>query len=90
MSEIPSNLHESGPSDVVVRDLGMQPIADLMIQLNLKPHDLVTASSSQITHKLITRAMKGRRLTPHSKRLVQHAISAATGRNWSLSDLFSY
>lgn len=90
MSDSSDNPDEIQPSDEVVRDLGPQPIADLMIRLDLKPHDLVKASQNQITHKLITRAMKGRRLTSHSKRLVQQAISAATGRTWLLIDLFSY
>lgn len=72
------------------RDLGAQPIADLMLQLQLKPHDLVTASPNQITHKMVARAMKGRRLTINSKGLIQKAFNAATGKSWTQAQLFNY
>ena len=76
--------------DLLTRDLGPQPIADLMQQLQLKPHDLVTASPNQITHKMVTRAMKGRRLTINSKGLIQKAFNAATGKSWTQAQLFNY
>ena len=33
------------------RNLGEQPIARIMRAHNLKPHDLVTSSSAEMTHK---------------------------------------
>jgi len=71
-------------------NLGPQPIADLMQQLQLTPHDLVTASSEQITHKMVARAVKGRRLTNNSKGIVQRAMNQATGNVYKLSQLFNY
>ena len=72
------------------RDLGDQPIAGLMESHSLKPHDLVAASAVQMTHKMVTRAMKGRRLTPNVKCKVRDALNAAAGTEYTLSDLFNY
>ena len=72
------------------RKMGAQPIADLMIRHNLKPHDVVVASSEQITHKMLSRACKGRRLTPSVQSKILRALNTATGRHYALSDLFTY
>ena len=72
------------------RDLGEQPIARLMREHQLKPHDLVTASSVEMTHKMVARACKGRRLTPNTQAKVHAALNRATGKNYALTDLFNY
>lgn len=77
-------------SDNIERDLGPQPIADIMAKHNLKPHDLVSASTKQLTHKMVTRACKGRKLTANTKSKVLKAINLATGKDYCLSDLFNY
>ncbi len=69
---------------------GPQPIADLMQQLQLKPHDLVEASTEQLTHKMVARAIKGRRLTSNSKGIVQRAMNQATGNVYKQVQLFNY
>ena len=69
---------------------GPQPIADLMQQLKLKPHDLVEASTEQLTHKMVARAIKGRRLTSNSKGIVQRAMNQATGNVYKQVQLFNY
>lgn len=74
----------------IERNLGRQPIADVMESLNLKPHDLVEASPEQITHKMVQRAIKGRRLTPNSKTKVIAALAAAADRTFEQKELFSY
>ncbi len=77
-------------TDDTARDFGPQPIADLMHQLHLKPHDLVEASTEQLTHKLVARAIKGRRLTSNSKGIVQRAMNQATGNVYKQAQLFNY
>ncbi len=72
------------------RDLGEQPIADLMTALGLKSHDLVAASTEQITHKMVARACKGRRLTPNVQRKILNAVNHASGQPHTLGDLFNY
>ena len=72
------------------RDLGEQPVAKLMDALGLKAHDLVAASTEQITHKMVARARKGRWLTPHVRQKILDAINRASGRTYGLADLFNY
>lgn len=84
------NLAEDGDLPLSHRNKGPQPIAALMQQLQLKAHDLVTASEDQLTHKLVSRAMKGRQLTIRSKGIIQRAFNRATGKLWTQSQLFNY
>lgn len=72
------------------RNLGVQPLARLMAERDLKPHDLVCVSTQQLTHKMVSRACKGRRLTPKAQAKVLEAFNAATGERHALGDLFDY
>lgn len=72
------------------RNLGEQPLARLMTERGLSAHDLVAASTEQITHKMVTRAMKGRRLTANTMDKVHRAWNQATSGESSRSDLFTY
>ena len=81
---------EACMNEKVERDLGPQPIAAILVKLNLKPHDLVAASTQQLTHKMVSRAAKGRRLTLNTQTKVLNALNSATGKNYSLRDLFNY
>ena len=74
----------------IKRDLGEQPIAKAMALYGLKPHDLVASSTEQITHKMIGRALKGRRLTPNVQSKILDALNRATGKHHQLKDLFNY
>ena len=69
---------------------GPQPIIDIMAHHDLKSHDLVAASTDQITHKMIARARKGRRLSPNVKQKVLNALNAAAKQTYTLRDLFNY
>lgn len=72
------------------RNLGPQPIAEIMDALDLKSHDLVAASTEQITHKMVARARKGRRLTMNTKLKILNALNAAAEKEYSLKDIFNY
>ncbi len=72
------------------RDLGEQPVAQLMADHGLKALDLVEASTQQLTHKMVARACKGRRLTLNVKAKVCAAMCAASGEAYRPSDLFNY
>jgi len=74
----------------IERNLGPQPIAQIMAEQDLKAHDLVAASTEQITHKMVARACKGRRLTPNVQTKILRALNAATAEHYALSDLFTY
>jgi len=72
------------------RNLGEQPVTQLLARHALKPHDLVAASTEHITHKMVARACKGRRLTPNVQGKIVRALNGASGQNYSLAALFNY
>lgn len=74
----------------IERNLGLQPLAKIMMQHNLTPHSLVAASAEQLTHKMVARAAKGRRLTPNAKAKILTALNIAAQKNYTLPDLFNY
>lgn len=76
--------------DELERDLGPQPIVGVMEKHSLKSHDVVAASTEQVTHKMVSRACKGRRLSRNVQLKVLRAVNAAAGQGYTLSDLFSY
>ncbi len=76
--------------DRLERNHGEQPIAALMIKHELAPHDLVVASAVQMNHKMVNRAVKGRRLTVRTKNIVLNALNKATGESYHMVDLFNY
>ena len=73
-----------------IRQLGPQPIIDVMAEHNLNGHDLVEASTEQITHKMVARACKGRKLSPKVKQKITNAVNNATGEVFTIRDLFNY
>jgi hypothetical protein len=77
-------------NDGIERNLGEQPIAKIIIAEGLKTHDLVSSSKEQMSHKMVSRAMKGRRLTRHVQVKILNALNNATKKNYSMQDLFNY
>ena len=74
----------------IQRNLGEQPIARIMAGHGIEARDLVAISTEQITHKMVSRACKGRRLTPNVQRKIRDALNAATGKEYTLEQLFNY
>lgn len=77
-------------ADDIERNLGEQPIAGIMAEHGLKAHDLVSASTQQITHKMVSRACKGRRLTAHVQAKIREALNQAANRTYGMDELFTY
>lgn len=59
------------------RDLGAQPLDDLIEAWGLTNHDLVEASPEQLTHKQVRRARTGRVLTLKMMMKVNRAFNIA-------------
>lgn len=76
--------------DKIERNLGEQPIKQIMLKHNLKPHDLVEVSTEQITHRMVARAGNGRRLTQHVQIKVLNALNKASNKAYILKDTFNY
>ena len=71
-------------------DLGLQPLAGIMAEHQLKSNDLVSHSTLQLTHKMVSRAVKGRRLTLKIQYRVLNALNKAVGKEYKLTDIFNY
>jgi len=73
-------------------ELGTQPLDAVMMEMNLSNHDLATANATQLTHKTVNKARKGRQLTKRSQRKVIEAMNAVKGEreSYQLEDLFTY
>ena len=76
--------------DEIERNLGEQPLARLMESNDLRGRDLVEASMDRITFKMVSRACKGRRLTPNVKAKILDALNASTGNKYAMGQLFNY
>ena len=74
----------------IERNLGEQPLEALLTEHSLKAHHLVEASTEHITHKMVARGCKGRRLTRNVQHKLLRALNKATDANYALSDLFNY
>ncbi|MCD6175088.1 MAG: hypothetical protein J7K65_04880 [Planctomycetes bacterium] len=71
-------------------NLGPQPIIELLEKYKLNAHDLVVASTEQITHKMVSRACKGRKLSRRVQLKIRNAVNAAADADYTLKDLFTY
>ena len=63
---------------------------ELLAKHKMTHHDLVSASTAQITHKMVSRACKGRKLSRRVQLKIRDALNAATEQAYTLSDLFTY
>ena len=77
-------------TDTSERNLGTQPIQSLMTKHTLRPNDLVIASDESITHKMVSKACKGRRLNPGVQEKILRALNRVTESEYTLPDLFNY
>ncbi|MDQ7825216.1 MAG: hypothetical protein RDV48_20610 [Candidatus Eremiobacteraeota bacterium] len=74
----------------IKRDFGEQPIAKIMALHGLKAGDLVVCSTEQITYKMVSRAVKGRRLRPAVQSKILRALNRASKKTYEIKDLFNY
>ena len=74
----------------IERELGEQPIAKIMAEHGFKPNDLVSNSTEQITHKMVSRAVKGRRLNLKIQYRILNALNKTASNQYTLRDLFNY
>ncbi|WOO41078.1 hypothetical protein [Rubellicoccus peritrichatus] len=77
-------------TEEIERNLGEQPIAAIIAEHELKSSDLVAASAEHITHKMVSRACKGRRLTKNVQAKIRNALNNATSKEYAIKELFTY
>jgi hypothetical protein len=72
-------------------ELGPQPLDGLMTRLALSNGDLVKASTRQLTHKMVQKGRKGRRLTLNVQEKILEALQNLPPQSqYKLQDLFNY
>lgn len=76
-------------------NLGVQPLDAILTEFGLSNHDLVGQCPEGLTHKAMTRARKGRRLTPKMKLRITQTLNALlkkreVQREFRKRDLFNY
>ncbi len=76
-------------------DNGVQPLDAVLTELGVTNHEMVEACGEGLTHKAMTRARKGRRLTPKMKLRITQTLNAvlkkrAVEREFRKRDLFNY
>lgn len=76
-------------------NLGVQPIDALLEAHGLKNHDIVAADVTKgVTHKVVTKARKGRRLTARMQRKILASVNvclaAREAPKVAHADLFQY
>ncbi len=70
---------------------GVQPLDAILTELGLKNSDLVEASKEQLTHRMVAKGRKGRRLTHNAQMKILKALNAIQKeKTYSLKDLFTY
>ena len=74
-------------------NLGEQPLHSILNERNIQNHELVAASTEQITHKMVQKGRKGRRLSTRVQLKILTALNAllpADAPRYALKDLFTY
>ena len=70
---------------------GLQPLDSLMERHGWTNHDLVVRSAEDLTHKVVQKGRKGRRLTRRAQQKILLAVNrAAEGTEYKLEELFNY
>ena len=86
---------EGKDASVPAHNMGVQPIEAIMTEHGLKNHDVVQMNRGGLTHKNVSKARKGRKLTPEIKVRVTEALNAVLKqrgieKQFVPKDLFNY
>ena len=78
------------PDNFESRQMGVQPLDQILDRLELKNADLVSASTEQLTHKQVQKARKGRRITENIQAKIAKALNRIAEERFEIRDLFDY
>jgi len=73
-------------------EMGQQPLEAILQEMGLSNTDLVKASEDGLTHKMVRKGRRGRRLTRNVQMKILNALNKLSGeeRQFKLRDLFNY
>ncbi len=84
-------MKKSSMAIIKQNELGVQPLDQLMIKIGLTNHDLVSASIQQLTHKMVAKARRGRRLTVNVQGKILAALNILRPEDqFNLKEIFNY
>ena len=88
-------MNEDKPQDKAQREFGPQPLDAILGERGLKNHDLVAVSTEHLTHKMVARGRKGRKLTRNAQKKIATALNTLAARDpeprvYLPADLFNY
>lgn len=70
---------------------GVQPLDQIMSEKGLTNHALVAASTEFLTHKVVQKARKGRRLTRRAQEKIVRALNHVTpDHSFRCEQIFNY
>ena len=70
---------------------GIQPLDAILTRLGLANNDLVRVSTQQLSHKVVQKGRKGRRLTLNARSKILEALNTASPKEkFFPKDLFTY
>ena len=72
------------------REYGLQPLAVILTERHITNHQVVEASTEQLTHKMMAKACRGRYLSVKVRQKILRAVIRVTGEQFRLADLFTY
>ncbi len=72
------------------REHGIQPLTAIMEECGVTNHQLVAASTEQLTHKMVAKACRGRELSSKVRQKIVRALNKITGKQYNARDLFNY
>jgi hypothetical protein len=74
----------------MAEEFGPQPIGEVMRMHGVTPAQVVAATDEQLTFKVVSKACKGRRLTPHMQDKLTRALNAVLSASYASGELFTY
>ena len=85
------NMHEGTAPPPHPMQAGPQPLDEILVRYGLRNHDVVEASGGTLTHKVVQKGRKGRRLTHRAQVRIVGALQACLpGEAIELADVFTY
>lgn len=70
---------------------GIQPLDSIMSEAELSNHHIVAASGEFLTHKVVQKARKGRKLTRRTQNKILRALNKLSeGRDYQREQIFNY
>jgi len=72
-------------------NVGLQPLDSIMSEAGLTNHAVVAASNEFLTHKVVQKARKGRKLTRRTQDKILRALNKISeGRSYQREHIFNY